>query len=200
MHKARHRKKMGLEVLPLQKHVGCHLVCVPWLKEARENTTSLGSHYLWFKVCFFRLFVSPLGQKPFWVLCKGSLFKKPWKRAFVSCERAQRYEQHKCHFQPKQPEKPLKEKAKDEPMDEEKEEDEWWHRDWKSSHKSWDEWWKESQSWQQVYQQAYQQNWHQQAYRPTSRTGSSNRPTSKTGSSGGLKDCFGIFFDGMFVS
>ena len=44
-----------------------------------------------------------------------------------------------------------------------------------------------------MYQQAYQQNWHQQAYRPTSRTGSSNRPTSKTGSSGGLKDCFGIF-------
>lgn len=102
MHKARHRKKMGLEVLPLQKHVGCHLVCVPWLKEARENTTSLGSHYL-VQSLFFQLFFPALWGKSLFGSCARAPFSKSLgKGLLVPCERAQRYEQHKCHLQPKQ--------------------------------------------------------------------------------------------------
>ena len=157
MHKARHRKKMGLEVLPLQKHVGCHLVCVPWLKEARENTTSLGSHYL-VQSLFFQLFFRPFGAKAFLGLVQGLPFQKALEKGFwclvkglkdMNSTNATSSRNRKpawADMQTPQPEKPPKEKAKDEPMDEEKEEDEWWHRDWKRSHKSWDEWWKDRQN------------------------------------------------------
>ena len=106
----------------------------------------------------FQLFFSPFGAKAFLGLVQGLPFQKALEKGFwclvkglkdMNSTNATSSRNRKpawADMQTPQPEKPLKEKAKDEPMDEEKEEDEWWHRDWKSSQKSWDEWWKDRQN------------------------------------------------------
>lgn len=113
----------------------------------------LGSKFV-FSTFFFR----PFGAKAFLGLVQGLPFQKALEKGFwclvkglkdMNSTNATSSRNRKpawADMQTPQPEKPLKEKAKDEPMDEEKEEDEWWHRDWKRSHKSWDEWWKHRQN------------------------------------------------------
>lgn len=104
------------------------------------------------------LFATPLGAKAFLGLVQGLPFQKALGKGFwclvkglkdMSSTNASSSRNRKpawADMQTPQPEKPLKEKTKDEPMDEEKEEDEWWHKDWKSSKKNWDEWWKDRQN------------------------------------------------------
>ena len=113
----------------------------------------LGSKFV-FSTFFFR----PFGAKAFLGLVQGLPFQKALEKGFwclvkglkdMNSTNATSSRNRKpawADMQTPQPEKPLKEKAKDEPMDEEKEEDEWWHRDWKRSRKSWDEWWKDRQN------------------------------------------------------